>query len=129
MSDELKKFIEKKIEGDALSIVTLDGGGAIEMIDEAMQDAFFNATDLNRKLKVKRQVIFTMDIGVLDDNRSMVNITYDVKTKLANRIPISEGEIYDLEVDGSGKKGVYAKSRQRQNNMFENNVHEMKGGK
>lgn len=127
MSAELKKFIDGKVEGEKMSIVNLDGGGAIELIDTAIGDVLRNVADHNMKLKVKRQVIFKMEITPMDEHRSLVHVVYDVDAKLAKRIPISEGETFELKVDSTS--GVYAKNRQRQEPLFDNVKSFSKGGK
>lgn len=117
MSDELKKLIDGKVDGEKLSIINLDGGGAVELIDTAIADCIRNCTDLNMKHKVKREVVFKITLLPMDDNRSLCFIDYDVDTKLAKRIPISEGQTYDVRVDS---KGPYAKSRVRQQSIIDN---------
>lgn len=128
MSDQLRDYIDKKLDGEPVSIVNMDGGCAIELVDIGLQDVLRNIADINMKLKVKRQVVLTVNVNVMDENRSLVHIDYDVKTKLAERIPLSEGETYELKVSTSN--GVYAKSRrqQEQAGIFDN-VKPMKGGK
>jgi hypothetical protein len=120
MSDELKRFIDGKVDGEKLSIVNLDNGGAVELIDSAIADALANAADLNMQQAGKRVVIVKIEITPMDDNRSLVFVDYDVDVKLAKRIPISEGATYDIRIDGS--KRVYAKSRIQQQSLFPDNT-------
>ena len=122
----LKQLIDGKVDGERMSIVNLDGGGAVELIDTAIGDAVRNAADLNMKQKVKREVIVKISITPIDDNRTIAFVDYDVDVKLAKRIPISEGAEYKIRMDG---KGAYVKSKhQEQTQVFDNVRDFQKGG-
>lgn len=119
MNEELKQITDKKIEGKALSILNLDGGGAVELIDTAIEDVVRNCISLNHKFKGKREVVFKIAIEPVDENRSLVRLSYDVDAKLAKRIPISEAAEYKIGVDGSKGPFIRSKVHQEQGKIFE----------
>ena len=119
MSEELKQIIDTKAEGKALSIINLDGGGAIELIDTAIEDVVRNCVSLNHKFKGKRQVIFKIEVEPVDENRTLVKLSYDVDAKLVKRIPISEATEHKLGVDGSKGPFIRSKIHQEQGKIFE----------
>jgi hypothetical protein len=121
----LKTLIDGKVDGERLSIVNLDGGGAVELIDTAIGDAVRNAVDLNMKQKVKREVVIKISITPIDDNRTIAFIDYDVDVKLAKRIPISEGAEYKIRMDGTGP---YVKSKHQEQAQIFDNVRTFQGG-
>lgn len=119
MNEELKQITDKKIEGKSLSILNLDGGGAVELIDTAIEDVVRNCISLNHKFKGKREVVFKIAIEPVDENRSLVRLSYDVDAKLAKRIPISEASEYKIGVDGSKGPFIRSKVHQEQGKIFE----------
>lgn len=127
MTEELKDLMNLKAEGKALSICNLDGGGAIELIDTAIDDVVRNCASLNHKLKVKRQVVLKIDIEPVDEGRNLVRVSYDVDAKLAKRVPISEKTEYKLAVDGSKGPFIRSKIHQEQGKLFDN-VTELRKG-
>lgn len=120
MKEELKKMIDGKVDGKQLSIANLDGGGAIELIDTAIEDVVRNCVSLNHKLKTSREVIFKIKIHPVDENRTLVKLDYDVDTKLAKRIPISETTEYPVGVDGTKGPFIKSKVHQEQIKIFDN---------
>lgn len=119
MNEELKQITDKKIEGKSLSILNLDGGGAVELIDTAIEDVVRNCISLNHKFKGKREVVFKIAIEPVDENRSLVRLSYDVDAKLAKRIPISEAAEYKIGVDGGKGPFIRSKVHQEQGKIFE----------
>ena len=109
MSEELRKFIEKKLESNRMSIINLLGGAVIESLDMALDECIADVADLNKKFKVKRVVSLKIELIPTDEQRTLFAIGYDVDSKLAKRETGVSGTVAEVKVDGS--KGVYAKER------------------
>jgi hypothetical protein len=56
MNEALKNYLMDILESEHDSIVTINGGAAVEMVDRAIRECLMNISDCNTKLNVKREV-------------------------------------------------------------------------
>jgi hypothetical protein len=109
MSEELRKYIESRVDGEKLSVINMLGGAVLEGLDIAIIECVENMADINRKRNANRQVILKINMKPLDDSRTLFHYDFDIDTKQARREPIANAGTAEIKVDGTS--GVYAKER------------------
>lgn len=108
MSEEMKGFIESKLESERLSLVTIRGGAAVEMFDRQLDRVMQNIADINTDKK-PRKIIVEVAIAPVDDARSMVAFAINVPpAKLSGQEPVQG--FADVRVDPNGR-GVFARAK------------------
>ncbi|BDQ36343.1 hypothetical protein SYK_07030 [Pseudodesulfovibrio nedwellii] len=85
---------------DKLSLATLGQGAAVEQFDIALGRALENILDVNTDGKAKRKVTLEVTLKPNAD-RNMANVSYQVKSKLANDEAIDTTFMFGK--DGKGK--------------------------
>lgn len=118
-NEELKILIDTKADGKEMSIVNLDGGGAIEQFDLALKDVVENCNDVNRELRFKREVNLKLTLVPVNEGRTFVRVKYRVDTKLAQRVPLMEEAEYRLAVDGSTGAFLRSEAHEEQGKLFD----------
>lgn len=119
MKEQLLEWITKKVETDRLSVVNMHGGALIEQLDIALDECLRDCSDVNKKVKGKREITCKIWFEPGDQDRTMVHFDYDVPSpKLAARDKLVQGGTADLMVDPG--KGAYGVERRRQEpgNLF-----------
>jgi hypothetical protein len=122
MSEELRKYIESRVDGEKLSVINMLGGAVLEGLDIAIIECVENMADINYKTNANRQVVLKINMKPLDDSRTLFHYDFDIDTKRAKREPVANTGTAEIRVDGAN--GVYAKERnQKQEKLpFEGKV-------
>lgn len=71
-----------------LSLATLKGGAALELVDEAIQQLLENIVDPNTDAETKRKVTLTITLSP-DAEREMMGLGIDVKASFAPRSTVA----------------------------------------
>lgn len=110
-------FINKKLQSEKLSLVTINNGEVIESFDEALSTVMANCADINTTLQ-KRSITVKVEFSPSGD-RSYIPHKVHVTYALAGMAPIEGAS--DLRIDANGA-GPYAKRRveHEQLDMFSN---------
>jgi len=82
-----------------LTLDNLKGGGAVERLHKAMQDAFENCMDPNTPAKKKRKVTLTLEITPNED-RTMAETSITTAVKAANPTPLQATLVLDRDKRG-----------------------------
>ncbi len=87
-------------ELDNVNLATLAQGGAVEMVNEALEEAFKDIRDPNTPANAERKVVLTLSMKP-DDERQIVTMQIGVEKKLAKVRP--SGALIELsrQRDGS----------------------------
>lgn len=108
--DQLIEFLRMKAEGEALSIVNMKGGAAIELIDLEIQKVLDNIDDPNTGTdtrKVKFEIHFKPN-----EDRSAVAFAFKPKSDLAGPEPMQGAAM--LTTGKNGKPAAEEINRQRE---------------
>ena len=130
MDEQLKDYLMRKMESEMDSVVTLDGGAAVEMVDNEIAKVVKNICDINTSMGV-RKITLTLAAKPMDENRSIILWGIDVPpAKLCGQD--ARAVTSEVKVDANGK-GFYTKQKSNpQLPMFGDtgqNVIEIGGGK
>jgi hypothetical protein len=108
MNEHLKSYLMDILESEHDSIVTINGGAAVEMVDRAIKKALANIADINTT-EGTREVNLKIKIKPLDDHRSVIVYGIEVPPpKLCGQEPVACAA--DMKIDANGK-GFYSKQR------------------
>ena len=122
----LKEMIQNVLEKDQMSLVSVLGGGAIEMFDRCLNEEVIpNILDINTDDKA-REITLKVIVVPADDGRSMVAFAMSCKsTKLSGHEAVKG--LAEIKIDSRGR--TFAQERQKkQQDLPLGNVREIKGG-
>ena len=119
--EELVNFLKQKAEGEALSVVNMKGGAAIELIDLEIERVLYNIDDTNTSGK-DRKVVFEI---VFKPNEDKTTTSFEIvcKSVLAGPDPVKGAAI--ITTGQNGKPQAEEINRQKQ--IPFNNVTKMGG--
>lgn len=120
----LNDFVDGKINAGMDSIITIKGGSAIEMIDNALKKVLENIADVNTTLD-KRKIKLELIVQPIDETRTRIAYGINVPPPtLCGQEPIAAFADIKVEV---GKKGVHAVEQKGQLQPALPNVVDMNG--
>ena len=91
-----------------LSVATIKGGAAVELVDAAIQQVLENVIDPNTDAKAKRKVTLTLSFSP-DRERESMRVNLDVKTSTAPHESV--GTIAFIAHTGDGVIAVETRQR------------------
>ncbi len=97
-----------------LSLATLKGGAAIEMVDEAIQELLENIVDPNTDATTKRKVTLSLTLAP-DQERESMHIKIDVRSSFAPHEAVGTIAFISHTRDGV----VAAENNPKQRQLFE----------
>lgn len=123
MSDELREYVMGSLDSDKISLITMEGGAAVDMFDRALKKVMANIADENTTMKA-REINLKVKVTPSDTGRNVVSVDISVPPpKLCGQENITG--LADVAVDAGGY-GPYAKHRpNRQRDLF-SNIHPMR---
>jgi len=83
-------------KGEVLSLETLEGGGAVELVDNAIKDALENIHDINTTLDA-RKVILEIVLKPLDENRGVIVHSVKCNKKFAGQATLRGSSNLNVE--------------------------------
>lgn len=105
---QLKDYLCGIVDSGSDSIVTLNGGAAVEMFDRALRMVLSNIIDVNTTAD-KRTIVLKVEAKPHEDHRSIVGYSIIVPPpKLCGQEPV--GTVSDIEIDANGR-GPYSVQR------------------
>lgn len=120
---ELMNFLERKANGEEMSIVNVKNGAAVELIDLEIQRILDNIDDPNTT-QSERTLTFKLKFRPNED-RNVVEIAMSAESKLSG--PASHTFAAAIHTNDRGRP--YAEEINRQRPMFPNNVTNLERGK
>ena len=87
-------------ELDTVNLATLAQGGAVEMVNEALEEAFRDIRDPNTPATTERKIILTLSMKP-DEERQIVTMAIGVEKKLAKVRP--SGAMIELSRQRDGR--------------------------
>ena len=113
MPDKFIEYLRQKAEGDAMSILNIRGGSAIELMDGEIEKVLRNIQDPNMDPKAKRSCTLTLSFSP-DPESPIAMFSISVKSALCGPKPHSVA----ARITTEGKK-VIAEEINRQRSMSE----------
>jgi len=123
----LREMLDKVIDEDRMSLITILGGGAIEAFDRVLNDEVLpNIVDINTDAK-PREITLKVAVVPADEGRSMLAFAMNCKsTKLSGHESIKG--LAEIKLDEKGR--TYARERiAPQQQLPFGNVKPIRGGK
>lgn len=122
MENELIEYLKYKAENDALSVVNIKDGAAVELIDFEIQRVLDNIDDPNTT-DSERKVIFELKFKP-NKERTITEITFGAKSNLAG----SQSHVIAARISTGTDGRPYAEELNRQKPMPFGNVTKIKKG-
>ena len=110
MNERYEKFLLEKARGDALSVLNIRGGSAIELLDLEIAKVLANIKDPNTDGKTKRSCTLTLSFGPNEEG-TISEIDISVKSALAG--PQKQKVTARLTLDKDGNAVAEELNRQR----------------
>ena len=104
------------MQEEKLSLVTLEGGAAVEMFDIALQKVLENIHDINTT-DGSREINFKVKAKPMDEERSIIAYSITCPVKLCNQEPVMGTA--DLKV-WDGKLGAFSRVTMQKGIPFSN---------